>query len=99
MFDEHEKQFQEFRADVLNFAAEQDKNLVDKWLRQTGYAEPIAYSYDYVDHKVTIYARRLGILIGKGGCNARCLKVMLFERFNREWNVSFKEINGGFLIS
>ncbi len=93
----NEERWQQFRAEALAYAANRERTVLEEWLGMMNYIEPVGYYLDTYRNVMTIYATRIGVLIGKGGSNVEVLKKMLLEEYGRGFEVMFVEIRGGFV--
>lgn len=89
--------WQQFREEALTYEANRSKTVVEEWLDKIDYIEPVGYYLDTYNDVMTIYAMRIGVLIGKGGIHVEELKKMLLEEYGRDYDVTFVEIRGGFV--
>lgn len=94
--DYDEESWQQFRGECLRIAREREEAVIEKWLKQISYKEPVGYYRNSLDHEMEIYTTRPGVLIGKAGTTIREFEMMLSEEFHGEWKVKLIEIRGGF---
>lgn len=88
--------WQQAREEALRFARERDVTIVEKWLNEIGFTEPVGYYRNSFKKEMEVYTTRPGVLIGKAGVHVRKFEKMLSEEFGGEWKVKFVEIRGGF---
>ena len=74
------------------------ENALKKYINAVGFKDTFAYSYDYSENKFTIYTRKPGIWIGKGGTGVQLLKEILSQEVKENCGVEFKEIRGYFVM-
>lgn len=91
-----EEAWQEFRGECLTYVKNWERSVVEKWLNQIGYKEPVGYFRNRFTREMEIYTTRPGVLIGKAGATVKQFEKMLSEEFHGEWKVRFIEIRGGF---
>lgn len=91
-----EEAWQQFRGECLRFSREKERSVIEKWLKEIGYTEPVGYYRNICAREMEIYTTRPGGLIGKAGATVRKFEKALSEEFYGEWKVKFIEIRGGF---
>ena len=89
--------FYDIREVAIQHMKNINKNILEKWCKDIGYDEPIAYYNSLSERKIIIYARRPGILIGRAGINLNPLKEELKKEFNCDYTIEFVEIRGEFV--
>lgn len=94
--DEEEQAWQEFRAEAFKLAKETDLRVIETWLTEIGFKEPVGYYNNRGDAVMEIYTNRPGVLIGKAGSSVKRFEEILTTEFHRDYNVKFVEIRGGF---
>ena len=90
-------EFMRVREEVLQSIHNTDRNILEKWCKDIGYDEPIAYRNYHYNSTMLIYTRKPGILIGYKGKNVELLKNALTKEYGKDYGVSFKEIDGTFI--
>ena len=94
----YDDEFMRIREEVLQSMHNTDRNILEKWCKDIGYDEPIAYKHSrYTNCTMTIYTRKPGILIGYKGKNVELLKDALKKEYGLDYGVTFKEIDGIFV--
>lgn len=89
--------FQESRNRVLIWMKEHEKSVIESYLSDIGYYEPIFYKRNICDREFTIYTTNPGMIIGKSGTNINRLKSILTMEFGGEWKVTLEEVRGEFV--
>lgn len=95
-FDNDDK-FQKSRYNALICMKEHEKTVIESYLSDIGYTEPIFYKINICDREFTIYTKNPGMIIGKGGTNINILKSILTREFSGEWKVTIEEVRGEFV--
>ena len=92
-------EFLQIRDDAYEFMHEQEETVFRKWWEQCHLGEMVfSYEMHYCSpKKLTIYTNKSGIMIGFKGKNVDILKSILFEVFESEVDIEFKEIKGRFV--
>lgn len=93
----NENEWMEFRGECLEYVKNLHENALKKYLNEIGFKDIFAYEYSYSENKFTIYTRRPGVWIGKGGEGVKLLKEILAKEVKEDCNVEFKEICGNFV--
>lgn len=94
--DEDEQAWQEFRAEAHKLCRNVDLRVIETWLAEIGFKEPVGYYNNRCDAIMEIYSNRPGVLIGKAGSSVKRFEEILTAEFNRPYKVKFVEIRGGF---
>jgi ribosomal protein S3 len=90
-----EEAWQQFRGEALSLTRKRNEEVIEKWLAQIGYTEPVGYYRNSFKCEMEIYTTRPGVLIGKAGVSVHAFEKMLSEEFGGEWKVKLYEIRGG----
>ena len=90
--------FEELRGKVLEESAERNERVLKHFFWRINYKGIVGYENDLGKNVFTVWTDRPGILIGKGGQNVDILKAILKEKFDRNYDVNFKEIKGKMLV-
>lgn len=69
---------------------------IQEWCKEAHLNEPVAYDYDYTEG-FTIYTKRPGYLIGKGGELVNKYLNKLQNEFRASNKIKFIEIRGDFV--
>lgn len=93
----NEERWQQFREEALEYEANRERTVLEEWLGMMNYIEPVGYYLDTYRNVMTIYATKIGVLIGKDGVHVEELKKKLLEEYGRDFEVTFVEIRGGFV--
>ena len=96
MFYDSEIDFECFIGECLEYMANKNRKVLEKWCKQIGCDEPIGY-YNKLGcgRTMIIYTTRPGALIGYKGKNVELLKEMLNKEFHCDnYKVEFIEIKG-----
>lgn len=94
----NENEWMEIREDCLEYVKNLHENALKKYLNEIEFNDIFAYEYSYSENKFTIYTRRPGVWIGKGGAGVKLLKEILAKEVQEDCNVEFKEIRGKFVV-
>lgn len=89
--------FQFFREECLVYIKEKEQEVIERWLEEIGFTEPVGYYRNGSEQVMEIYTTRPGVLIGKAGESVRAFEKLLSAYFGGAWTVEFVEIRGGFL--
>ena len=94
----NENEWMKFRGDCLEHIKNMHENALKQYLNLAGFKDTFAYEYSFSENKFTIYTRRPGTWIGKGGAGAKLLKEILSKEVQENCDVAFKEIRGHFVV-
>lgn len=86
-----------YREECIESVKNLHVNALKKYLDKVGIKDVFAYEYNYGENKFTIYTRKPGVWIGKGGQGVTLLKQILSEEVKENCDVCFKEIKGYFV--
>lgn len=92
-----EERWQKFRAEALEHEANRERTVLQEWLDDIRFAEPVGYYRDGLNNVMTLYSTMPGLLIGMQGRNIEKLKRMMFDEYHVVYEIKFVEIRGGFV--
>lgn len=93
-----EDNWMQFREESMNYIKNLHSNALKKYVNEIDFKDTFAYEFNCRNNTFTIYTRKPGIWIGKGGVGVDRLKQILSEELKRDCKVEFKEIRGEFVV-
>lgn len=94
-------EWEDFRAECLEWDKRKTEEALKTWLLEIGFNGTVGYEKDIGRKTIKIYSNKPGVLIGRGGKNVFILSDLLSETFNgnfeEKWAVEFVEVKGDFV--